>query len=199
MMVNKKDRTGGQVRDESGDPVTVRVWRQETTGRQWDMLERTLFHDTSDRPIRVCIGACPSPDARSAPPQPRAGEEARAGGTSEGGALGGATPPPAPIHTSTYEPTQNTGMATRGEPGGRHETSTGGTGTTRILEHEDLEIDGGSTTEGGGGHQGVGMHQGGDGGGRAKRQREGSSRRVKTKKPREDPEGGSPSAYDSMD
>ena len=68
MMVNKKDRTGGQVRDESGDPVTVRVWRQETTGRQWDMLERTLFHDTSDRPIRVCIGACPSPDARSAPP-----------------------------------------------------------------------------------------------------------------------------------
>ena len=31
-------------------------------------------------------------------------------------------------------------------------------------------------------------------------QREGSSRRVKTKKPREleDPEGGSPSAYDSM-
>ena len=167
MMVNKKDRTGGQVRDESGDPVTVRVWRQETTGRQWDMLERTLFHDTSDRPIRVCIGACPSPDARSAPPQPHAGEEARGGGTSEGGALGGATPPPAPIHTSTYEPTQNTGMATRGEPGGRHETSTGGTGTTRILEHEDLEIDGGSTTEGGGGHQGVGMHQGGDGGGRA--------------------------------
>ena len=136
MMVNKKDRTGGQVRDESGDPVTVRVWRQETTGRQWDMLERTLFHDTSDRPIRVCIGACPSPDARSAPPQPRAGEEARGGGTSEGGALGGATPPPAPIHTSTYEPTQNTGMATRGEPGGRHETSTGG--TTRIFEHEDL-------------------------------------------------------------
>ena len=70
MMVNKKDRTGGQVRDESGDPVTVRVWRQETTGRQWDMLERTLFHDTGDRPIRVCIGACPSPNARSAPPQP---------------------------------------------------------------------------------------------------------------------------------
>ena len=81
----------------------------------------------------------------------------------------------------------------------RHETSTGGTGTTRMLEHEDLEIDGGSTTEGGGGHEGVGMHQGGDEGGRAKRQREGSSRRVKTKKPREDPEGGSPSAFDSMD
>ena len=85
MMVNKKDRTGGQVRDESGDPVTVRVWRQETTGRQWDMLERTLFHDTSDRPIRVCIGACPSPDAWSAPPQPHAGEEARGGAPVRGG------------------------------------------------------------------------------------------------------------------
>ena len=90
-------------------------------------------------------------------------------------------------------------MATRGEPGGRHETSTGGTGTTRILKHEDLEIDGGSTTEGRGGDHGVGMHQGGGAGGRAKRLRKGSSRRVKTKKPKEDPEGGSPSAYASMD
>ena len=54
-------------------------------------------------------------------------------------------------------------MATGGEPGARHETSTGGTGTTRILEHEDLEIDGDSTTEWGGGHQGVKRHQGGIG------------------------------------
>ena len=36
------------------------------------------------------------------------------------------------------------------------------------------------------------------GGGREKRQREGSSRRAKTKKPREDPEGGSPSAFGSI-
>ena len=48
-------------------------------------------------------------------------------------------------------------------------------------------------------HQGEGMHQGGTGGGREKRRREGSSRGAKTKKPREDPKGGSPSAFDSMD
>ena len=39
----------------------------------------------------------------------------------------------------------------------------------------------------------------GDGEGMEKRQREGSSRRAETKKTREDPEGGSPSAVDSMD
>ena len=43
----------------------------------------------------------------------------------------------------------------------------------------------------------MGMRQVGDGGGREKRQREGNIRRVKTKKPREDPEGGSPSDFDS--
>ena len=43
------------------------------------------------------------------------------------------------------------------------------------------------------------MHQGGTGGGREKRHREGSSRSAKTKKPREDPEGGSPSAFGSVD
>ena len=52
-------------------------------------------------------------------------------------------------------------MAARDEPGGGNETSAGGTGATRILEHAGLEIDGGSTTggrwDGGGRHQGVGM------------------------------------------
>ena len=79
-------------------------------------------------------------------------------------------------------------MATRGESGGRHETSTGGSGTTRILEHEDLEIDGGSTTEGGGRRQGVGMHQGGmgEGGerGREKEAAEESRPRSQGKTPR---------------
>ena len=49
------------------------------------------------------------------------------------------------------------------------------------------------------GTEGCGCTRGGAGEGREKRQREGSSRRVKTKKPREDHEGGSPSAFDSMD
>ena len=49
----------------------------------------------------------------------------------------------------------------RDEPGGGNETSAGGTGATRILEHAGLEIDGGSTAggrwDGGGRHQGAGM------------------------------------------
>ena len=81
-------------------------------------------------------------------------------------------------------------------------TNTGGTGTNRVSVHEGLSIDGGSTTGGGGdgsGEEGTkwwGCTRGGlgelEGGERGKRQREGSSRRAKTKMPREDPEGGNP-------
>ena len=188
MLVGKRDGRGGQVRDENGDPVVERVGSLGTTSRQWDMLIRTLFHDTNERPIRVCIGVCPAPTAMSPPsPQPCAGEEPRGGAASEGGAQEGPTTAlaPAPIHTDT-----------------------GSNSTNRRLEQEGIGMDRAGTTggggEGGGGHrehQGEGMHQGGTGGarGREKRGREGSSRRAKTKKPREDPKGGSPSAFDSMD
>ena len=186
MLVGKRDGRGGQVRDENGDPVVERVGSLGTTSRQWDMLIRTLFHDTNERPIRVCIGVCPAPTAMSPPsPQPGAGEEPRGGAASEGGAQEGPTTAlaPAPIHTDT-----------------------GSNSTNRRLEQEGIGMDRAGTTGGGGEggeghreHQGEGMHQGGTGGGREKRRREGSSRRAKTKKPREDPKGGSPSAFDSMD
>ena len=81
MLVGKRDGRGGQVMDENGDPVVERVGSLGTTSRQWDMLIRTLFHDTNERPIRVCIGVCPAPTAMSPPsPQPGAGEEPRGGG-----------------------------------------------------------------------------------------------------------------------
>ena len=70
-------------------------------------------------------------------------------------------------------------------------TYTGGTGTTSTLEQEGLEMALDSTRgaggDGGGGHQGVEMHQGEAKGGR---EREGSSRQAKNKKLTEDPEEG---------
>ena len=95
------------------------------------MLIRTLFHDTNERPIRVCIGVCPAPTAMSPPsPQPGAGEEPRGGAASEGGAQEGPTTAlaPAPIHTDT-----------------------GSNSTNRRLEQEGIGMDRAGTTGGGGG------------------------------------------------
>ena len=126
MLVGKRDGRGGQVRDENGDPVVERVGSLGTTSRQWDMLIRTLFHDTNERPIRVCIGVCPAPTAMSPPsPQPGAGEEPRGGAASEGGAQEGPTTAlaPAPIHTDT-----------------------GSNSTNRRLEQEGIGMDRAGTT-----------------------------------------------------
>ena len=70
MMAGKRDGRGGQVRDENGDLVVDMVGSLGTTSRHWGMLIRTLFHDTNERPIRVCIGVRPAATAMSPPLPP---------------------------------------------------------------------------------------------------------------------------------
>ena len=65
--------------------MVERVGSLGTTSRQWDMLIRTLFHDTNERPIRVCIGVCPAPTGEGM----HQGRGCIRGGLGEGGKRGG--------------------------------------------------------------------------------------------------------------